>query len=105
MSDSNLNFNFTQNKLTKINPPKTKREIYKDTKEKGLILIVSYGGSKIFYFYKKIKGRPYRIKIGAFPDLSITEARNKAIEYKNKIAKGTNPAEEKGERKERRKGK
>jgi integrase len=90
-----LIFNFTQDKILKITPPKTGRNIYKDTKEKGLILICSYGGSKIFYFYKKIQGKPYRIKIGAFPDLSIGEARDKAVELKNEIAKGGNPAEDK----------
>jgi hypothetical protein len=92
---SDLSFNFTQEKLLKVEIPTSNRTIYKDTKEKGLILIASYGGSKVFYFYKKIKGKPYRIKIGIFPDLSIGEARDKAIEYKNKIAKGINPAEEK----------
>lgn len=92
---TDLKFNFTKDKLKKLKPPKEKRITYKDTKEKGLILIVSYGGSKIFYLYKKIRGKPYRIKIGAFPDLSITEAREKVIEYKNQIAKGTNPAKEK----------
>lgn len=92
---SELTFNFTQDKLLKITPPKVNRLIYKDTKEKGLILISSYGGSKIFYFYKKIQGKPYRIKIGAFPDLSVGEARDKATELKNQIAKGGNPAEDK----------
>lgn len=92
---SALTFNFTQDKLLRIAPPKANREIYKDTKEKGLILIVSYGGSKIFYFYKKICGKPYRIKVGAFPDLSIGEARDAVIGLKNKVAKGGNPAEEK----------
>ena len=90
-----LIFNFTQDKLLRIAPPKASRDIYKDTKEKGLILIVSYGGSKIFYFYKKIQGKPYRIKVGAFPDLSVGEARDAVIELKNKVAKGGNPAEEK----------
>ena len=92
---SELSFNFTQDKLLKAEIPTTNRLTYKDTKEKGLILIASYGGSKVFYFYKKIKGKPYRIKIGIFPDLSVGEARDKATEYKNQIAKGINPAEEK----------
>ena len=92
---SKLTFNFTQDKLLKLTPPEINRDIYKDTKEKGLILIVSYGSSKIFYFYKKIQGKPYRIKIGAFPDLSIGEAREKVVDFKNQIAKGGNPAEDK----------
>lgn len=92
---SGRTFNFTQDNLKKITPPTFGRVTYKDTKEKGLILIASYGGSKTFYYYKKIKGKPYRLKIGAFPDLSVGEARDAATELKNKIAKGANPAEDK----------
>ena len=88
-------FNFTKDNLLRITRPLEKRDTYRDTKEQGLTLIASYGGSKIFYFYKKIQGKPYRIKIGAFPDLSVTEARDAAVALKNKIAKGVNPAEEK----------
>ena len=87
--------NFTKDNLLKIEPPAAGRDTYKDSKEKGLILIVSYGGSKIFYLYKLVEGKPNRIKIGAFPDLSVAEAREKALELKNQIAKGYNPAEEK----------
>ncbi|MES2215589.1 MAG: tyrosine-type recombinase/integrase [Pseudomonadota bacterium] len=90
--------NFTKDNLLKIESPKTGREVYRDTKERGLILIVSYGGSKIFYLYKLIDCRPQRIKIGSFPDLSVTEAREKALELKNQIVKGINPAEEKSSR-------
>ena len=45
-------FNFIKDNLLKIKPPKTEREVYKDTKEKGLILMVSY------YLYKLIGGKP-----------------------------------------------
>ncbi|WP_445668616.1 Arm DNA-binding domain-containing protein [Orientia tsutsugamushi] len=34
-----------------------------------------------------------KIKIGAFPDLSIKEARKKAIELKKLMAKGIDPRE------------
>jgi integrase len=88
-------FNFTKEALLKIVPPQTNRDTYYDTKERGLSLIVSYGGSKIFYLYKWIDNKPYRIKIGNFPDLSVPEAREKIIELKNQIAKGINPAKEK----------
>ncbi|MCC8399737.1 MAG: tyrosine-type recombinase/integrase [Rickettsia endosymbiont of Platyusa sonomae] len=87
---------FTKDLLQKIESPKEKRDIYKDTKEAGLILIVSYGGSKVFYLGKKIKNLYHRIKIGCFPDVSIIEAREKALELKSQIAKGINPMEEKG---------
>ncbi len=86
---------FTKEVLSEIEAPKVKRNVYKDTKEKGLLLIVSYGGSKVFYLGKVINKKYNRIKIGSFPSLSVTEARAKAIELKNNLAKGYNPMEAK----------
>lgn len=86
---------FTKEILQEIKPPKAKRDLYKDTKEKGLLLIVSYGGSKVFYLGIVLSKKYHRIKIGVFPDLSITDARAKASELKGEIAKGYNPIEEK----------
>ncbi|AAY61829.1 hypothetical protein RFEPED_1461 [Rickettsia felis str. Pedreira] len=70
-----LYFNFTKNNLLKIEPPREKRTLYKDTKEKGLVLIVSYGGSKTFYLAQMVKDEYKRIKLGRFPDLPVEEAR------------------------------
>lgn len=66
-------------------------DTYHDENEKGLILIVSNGGAKTFYLYRKINGRPERVKLGAFPDLSVDNARKQAQIYKGKIATGSNP--------------
>lgn len=86
---------FTREALHKIQPPKEGQDVYRDVKEKGLFLVASYGGSKTFYFGKKIQKLYQKIKIGRFPDLSITEAREKAVELKSQIAQGINPMEEK----------
>lgn len=86
---------FTKEVLHEIKAPQVKRDVYKDTKEKGLLLIVSYGGSKIFYLGTVLSKKYHRIKIGVFPDLSIHDARVKASELKGEIAKGYNPVEEK----------
>ena len=58
------NLNFTKTALLAIKPPlkpENKKggvyDTYKDTKEKGLVLLVSNGGSKTFYLYRKINGR------------------------------------------------
>ena len=92
--DNNL-FNFTKEAIDRILPPEKERVIYKDTKEQGLILIVSYTGKKTFYIAKNITTETgkdyYRKKIGDFPDLSISEARKKVFELKIQIAKGFNP--------------
>jgi integrase len=88
--------NFTKATLTKIDPPeKGKSNYYKDIKESGLELIVSSGGAKTFYLYRKIKGRPERVKLGPFPDMSIENARKAAQKNKGLIAEGINPNEDK----------
>nr|WP_253308247.1 site-specific integrase [Rickettsia endosymbiont of Ceutorhynchus assimilis] len=84
-------FNFTHNELMKIKPPKKGREKYNDPKEQGLVLIVSYGGSKVFYYGKKIDGDYKLLRIGHFPEVSIADARKKATEFKALIAQGINP--------------
>lgn len=91
---------FTKAVLNKMVIPKAGRYILRDLKERGLILIVSYGGSMTFYLEKKIKNVSVKIKIGRFPDLSIAYARKKALELKGEIAKVINPME--GRRKENR---
>ncbi|WP_341793375.1 MULTISPECIES: tyrosine-type recombinase/integrase [unclassified Rickettsia] len=86
-------FNFTHNELMKIKPPKKGREKYKDAKEQGLVLIASYGGSKVFYYGKKIDGDYKLLWIGHFPEVSIADARKKATEFKTLIANGIDPTE------------
>lgn len=96
--------NFTKTELLKITPPRvadSKKgkggvyDTYYDTREKGLVLIVSNGGAKTYYLYSKVNGRPERIKLGAFTDISVEEARKKAAGYRGDIAGGENPQEEK----------
>lgn len=99
---STKTLNFTQAALDNIEPPMKKEgkkggifDTYKDTKEKGLVLLVSNGGAKTFYLTAKIAGRPERIKLGRFPDLTVENARKAARTEKGKIAAGINPQEEK----------
>jgi hypothetical protein len=55
----------------------------------GLAMAVSPAGRKTFILYRKIAGRPERITIGLYPDLSIEQARGKASELNSVIAQGT----------------
>lgn len=86
---------FTKESLGILPPANKNFDTYKDAKEKGLVVLVTLNGVKTFYLSRKIEGKAYRIKIGRFPDLNVKEAREYAIELKNQIAKGVNPAEEK----------
>jgi integrase len=87
--------NFTKESLAALQPAKKGFDTYRDKQEKGLIVTVTAKGVKTYYLLRKIEGKSYRIKIGRFPDLNAKEARELAGGYKNQIAKGVNPAEEK----------
>lgn len=69
------------------------RNYYRDERAAGLVLCVTSAGSKTFEFYKRVAGRPTRVKIGHFPDLSVEQARNAAARLAGEIAQGGNPAE------------
>ena len=60
---------------------------------RGLTVAVSSTGRKNFVLYRKVAGRPERITIGLYPDLSIEQARDKAEELNGAIARGENPGE------------
>ncbi|HJD63641.1 MAG TPA: site-specific integrase [Rickettsia endosymbiont of Sericostoma sp.] len=104
--------NFTKEIIEKIIPPKAEKDgngkiirpkivqhVYVDTKEKGLVLNVSYLGTKSFFLSKTINGTAYKIRLGSFPnklhplpdDISVAEVRIKAAELKNQLVKGINP--------------
>lgn len=89
-------FNFTKNNLDALEAPKDKcYETYCDTTETGLKLYVTKAGRKTFFIRKFIDYRDERIIIGPYPDLTISQAREKARILKGNIAWGNNPAEEK----------
>lgn len=89
-------FNFTKANIDALPyPEKGKRAYYYDTNEKSLILDVKPSGSKSFYLYRKIDGKPERIFLGIYPDMKIPEARIAAATKKGMIAKGLNPQDEK----------
>lgn len=74
-------------------PEKGKREYYYDTKTQGLSLCVTSSKKKTFFIYRKIEGRPERIKLERYPGMSIEQARGRASEVNASISKGGNPAQ------------
>jgi integrase len=87
--------NFTKAALLKAPAAaKGKRDYYSDLKEQGLQMAVTSAGAKTFYLYKRVDGRPERILLGRFPDISVENARKAAAEAKGKIASGQNPQKE-----------
>jgi integrase len=72
-------------------PPKSGQLFLRDDEITGFGLRVTSNGSKSFVWEGRIDGRTCRDTLGRFPDLSVLEARAKALEYKAKIAQGENP--------------
>lgn len=86
---------FTVATLELLNPPAGKDRVWAyDEKTPGLAFMATNAGSKAFYLYKKINGRPKRIRIGGFPEISIEQARGMAAKLNGEIAGGADPHED-----------
>ncbi len=89
-------FNFTKRILEDLPiPSKGKRVYHYDTKVRGLGVSLTDKGTLTFIVYRKVNGRPERITLGRYPDLSIENARGAASEVNSQIAQGKNPNQEK----------
>ncbi len=87
-------FNFTKASISTLTVPKGQRRQFRDLQIKGLIIDVRGSGSKSFYISKKIRDRSEKILLGKFPDLTVENARKKALHILGEIAMGRNPQDE-----------
>jgi integrase len=90
-----MTFNFTKQSLLKLKPPRKGRIYLHDAQERGLSAYITERGVITFFVRKRISGKDQRIHLGHFPDLSIENARKKALAVKADIAKGIDPDEAK----------
>lgn len=83
---------FTKAILTQLATP-AKRTRYYDTDVAGLVCDVTPKGKKVFRVYKRLKHQssPLSVTLGAFPDMTIEQARNSARETLNQIANRQDP--------------
>lgn len=87
-------FPFTIKRLCELPPPTAGRVYHYDNKAAGLCLCITKTGAKTFYLYRKIDGRPERVRLGKFPEVSVEDARDAVKGMIGEIAKGNDPAEE-----------
>jgi integrase len=87
-------FAFTEARLRKLKNP-AEREYYSDTRTRGFKVAIYPSGARSFLVYRRVMGRPERIFIGRWPDLSVDAARRIAEQVNGEIARGHNPAEAK----------
>ena len=89
-----LNFNKT-NLLSLALPVKEKIAYYYDNQVQGLGIMLFPSGTKTFFIYKRINGRPDKIKLGRFPQMTVEQARKAAYSTINEIDQGIDPKLEK----------
>ena len=90
-------FRFTRRSLDALPPcpaNSASKEIeHSDLDIGGLRVQVNRQGRKVFLFRYQIDGRKRAMKVGRYPETTIEEARQKAIEWKALITKGIDPQE------------
>jgi integrase len=86
----------TKDTIERATPPEPgrKERFLRDDGVRGLGLRVTAGGAKAFIFEGRIKGRTRRMTLGAWPDLTVLQARRKALDIRSAIARGEDPAAE-----------
>ncbi len=65
---------------------------YDDGCSDGLQLIITYGGTKTYYFFMFFQGRPLRVKIGRVGDIKLNAARIRAHELRAQAMGGVDPS-------------
>lgn len=70
---------------------------YDDGSQDGLMLIVTYGGTKTYYFYMFFRGRPVRVKIGRAGDIKLVDARKRAHTLREQATDGEDPTKKRKE--------
>jgi len=89
-------FNFTQAAIVAVKPPTKQERVYVyDKHTPALALCVTRSGSRTFYVYRRIYGRPVRVRLGRFPEMTLDQARKQAAVVLAEIARGNDPQEQK----------
>ena len=90
--------NFTKANLDALAIPANagERATYSDKRQPGLQIRVSHSGVKTFCVYRWVKatGKPQRVTLGRYPQMSIEQARDAARLVSASVEGGGNPAEE-----------
>jgi integrase len=78
---------------TKLRTLKPTDKPYKVTDEKGLFLLVTVAGGKLWRFKYRILGKEKLLSLGAYPDVSLADARQVRDDARKVIAAGSDPSD------------
>jgi integrase len=94
-------FSFTKDRLAELvcppsgRPAMDGRVCFTDDKVPGLVFRISENGARAFYWYRKVNGKPTRVRLGTPKDMNVEKARRRAGELNSLMAQGRDPAAEK----------
>ncbi|MCL5272695.1 MAG: tyrosine-type recombinase/integrase [Gammaproteobacteria bacterium] len=77
--------------VLKINSAKPKEKAYKLTDQKGLYLLVNPSGSKLWKLKYRFAGKEKKLSLGAYPEISLAEAREKQIDARRMLMNDVDP--------------
>jgi integrase len=86
---------------TAIRNAKARQKEYKLSDSGGLYLLVTPAGGKLWRQKFRVDGREKKLAIGAYPEISLSDARKRRDEARELIAAGKDPAREKQQAKHR----
>lgn len=78
-----------------IRKAKSESKDYKISDEKGLILLVKANGSKLWRYRYRFAGKEKMLAIGAYPEITLKEARRKREDARRLLDDGRDPSLEK----------
>ena len=81
--------------VTATNNAKPKDKPYKLTDEKGLYLFIQSSGSKLWRFDYRFGGKRKTLALGSFPDVSLSDARDRRDAARKLLANDADPSETK----------
>ena len=85
---------FTKTLLLSLEKPEQgKRLTIYDVDIPKLTIRVTHAGTKTFYVVKRVGTQMAWVKLGAFPDMTVEQARKEAAKILGEFASGANPAE------------
>ena len=83
---------------TQVRNAKPRQSAYKLFDERGLFLLVSPSGARLWRFKYRTHGREKLLALGAYPDVPLKRARDKRDEARRRLADGIDPSVECQER-------
>jgi Arm DNA-binding domain len=81
--------------VSEIDGFKPQSSAYRKTDGAGLYLEVFPNGSKLWHFKYRYGGKEKRSAVGAWPETSLTQAREKRDQFRKQVGNGIDPAREK----------